>query len=152
MEEQEPTGKPERKRKRTGQLSGVQIMFAAILAIGLALAINLSSLINSARPLQEKFRQLSDEITRLEREQANLIVERDFARSDAYVESWARNEGKMVRPGDVLVIPVPSGLNLEPTPVPEFSVAVETTPPEPEAWMLWWALFFDTPPPNLGGS
>lgn len=152
MERIPPTDKTDRKRKRTGQLSGVQVMFAAILAIGLALAINLSSLINSARPLQEKHRQLSDEITRLEREQANLIVERDYARSDAYVENWARNEGKMVKPGDVLVVPVPSGLNLEATPIPELGVAVETTLPEPEAWMLWWALFFDSPPPAFGGS
>lgn len=143
--------KIERKRKRTGQLSGVQIMFAAILAIGLALAINLSSLINSARPLQEKYRQLADEIVRHERDQAALVVERDQAESDAYVESWARNEGKMVRPGEVLVVPVPSGLNIQPTPIPEPEIAVETTPPEPQPWMLWWALFFDSPPPDIGG-
>ncbi|MBI5669453.1 MAG: hypothetical protein HZC41_15725 [Chloroflexi bacterium] len=141
----------EKKRKRTGQLSGVQIMFAAILAVGLALAINLSSLINSARPLQDKYRQLADEITRLERDQANLIIERDFARSDAYVENWARNEGKMVKPGEVLVVPVPSGIDMQPTPIPEPEIAVETTPPEPQPWMLWWALFFDSPPPTIGG-
>ena len=29
-----------RKRKRSGQISGVQVMFAAILSIGLILAIN----------------------------------------------------------------------------------------------------------------
>lgn len=140
----------EKKRKRTGQLSGVQVMFAAILAIGLALAINLSSLINSARPLQEKYRQLSDEITQLERDQANLLVERDYARSDAYVESWARNQGKMVKPGEVLIVPIPSGIDMQPTPIPEMGVAVETTPPEPQPWMLWWSLFFDSPPPNVG--
>jgi cell division protein FtsB len=143
---------PEKKtRKRTGQLSGVQVMFAAILAIGLALAINLSSLITSAQPLQEKYRQLSTEIARLEREQAALVVERDYARSDAYVESWARAEGKMVKPGDVLVVPVPSGIGVEATlEAAAPGVAIETAPPEPQAWMLWWALFFDGPPPRLG--
>jgi cell division protein FtsB len=149
MQQSEQT---EKKRKRTGQLSGVQVMFAAILAIGLALAINLSSLINSARPLQEKYRQLSGEITQLDHDQASLLVERDYARSDAYVESWARDEGKMVKPGEVLIVPVPSGIDVQPTVVPEPGVTVETTPPEPQPWMLWWALFFDNPPPNIGGQ
>jgi cell division protein FtsB len=142
---------PETKRKRSNQLSSVQVMFAAILAIGLALAINLSSLVNSAQPLQEKYRQLTSEIVQLEQEQAALVVERDYAESDAYVENWARSDGKMVRSGEVLVVPVPSGIDIQPTVVPQIEVAVETTPPKPETWMLWWALFFDSPPPALGG-
>jgi cell division protein FtsB len=139
------------KRKRTGQLSGVQVMFAAILAIGLALAINLSSLVGSAQPLQEKNRELLSEIARLQKEQAALIIERDYARSDAYVENWARSGGKLVRPGEVLVIPVPSGLEDAATPAPVLPASIETQPPEPAAWMLWWALFFDSPPPDLNG-
>lgn len=140
--------RPERRRPR--QLSGVQIMFAAVLAVGLALAINLSSLVASSRPLQELYQQVSAEIRALEREQAQLYSERDFARSDAFVETWARNEGKMVRPGEVLVIPVPAGEQLmaEATPEPTPALIIETTPPEPEPWMVWWALFFDAPPPR----
>ncbi|MBL8162283.1 MAG: hypothetical protein JNJ61_09885, partial [Anaerolineae bacterium] len=41
------------KRRRTGQLSGLQVMFAAILAIGLILGLNFTSLITAGRPLQE---------------------------------------------------------------------------------------------------
>ncbi len=137
------------KRRRTGQLSGLQVMFAAILAIGLILGLNFTSLITAGRPLQELYGSVSQEIERLEAEQAELLVERDYARSDAYVESWARDEGKMVRPGDVLVIPVPSDVVVEATPEPLPNINVETTPPEPENWTLWWRLFFDTPPPRF---
>ena len=135
------------KRKRRGQLSGVQIMFAAVLAIGLALVISLSSRILAGQPLEAAYERVLAEIDQLKLEQAELIEERDYVRSDAFVESWARDEGKMVREGEVLVIPVPSGQNIEPTPTPLAPVDAVTTPPEPEPWTIWWELFFDSAPP-----
>lgn len=137
------------ERKRTGQLSGLQIMFAAILAIGLILGLNFTSLVASGQPLQELFRQVNSEIERLQQEQAALIQERDYAQSDAYVARWARSEGKLVLPGEVLVIPVPSGVQAEATLVAEPTVAIETRPPEPEPWQVWWAMFFDSAPPKF---
>lgn len=142
--------RPQRpERKRTGQLSGLQIMFAAILAIGLILGLNFTSLVTAGQPLQQLYNQITDEIVQLQNEQGELIRERDYAQSDAYVENWARDEGKMVKPGEVLVIPVPSGTIAETTPEPAPEIAVETRPPEPENWQLWWALFFDSPPPQF---
>jgi cell division protein FtsB len=143
--------KPRGKRKRTGQLSGMQVMFAAILGIGLLLAINFSSRITAGQPLQEAYLRVQAEIEDLKRQQADLIALRDYVRSDAYVEAWARDEGAMIRAGDVLVFPVPAtGSQAEPTPVPlQPSVPVETTPPKPEPWQVWWALFFDGPPPQF---
>jgi cell division protein FtsB len=142
--------KPKRpERKRTGQLSGLQIMFAAILAIGLILGLNFTSLIASGQPLQELYQQVNGEIDKLQKEQAALIQERDYAQSDAYVAQWARSEGKMVLPGEVLVVPVPSGAQAEATLAPEPTVEIETRAPEPEPWQVWWAMFFDSPPPKL---
>lgn len=143
-EKEQPT-----ERRRSGQLSGVQIMFAAILAIGLFLAIGLSQRITAGQPLQGAYDRVAAEIVGLQQEQTALLATRDYVQSDAFVERWARDEGKMIRPGDVLIIPVPSGPNIEPTPIPELEVPVETVPPEPEPWMLWWALFFDGPPPQF---
>jgi cell division protein FtsB len=136
-------------RRRPGQLSGVQIMFAAILAIGLFLAIGLSQRITAGQPLQDAYDRVEAEIAVLQHEQAALMATRDYVQSDAFVERWARDEGKMIREGEVLIIPVPSGANVEPTPIPEPQVPVETTPPDPEPWMLWWALFFDSAPPQF---
>jgi cell division protein FtsB len=137
-------------RKRTGQLSGLQIMFAAILAIGLILGINFTTLVASGQPLQQLYQQVQAEIKQLEQEQIQLIQERDYARSDAYVARWAREEGKMVLPGEVLVIPVPAQTNAEVAPTtPEITFPIETSPPDPDPWQVWWALFFDTPPPRF---
>lgn len=139
----------ENKRKRPRQVSSVQVTFAAILAIGLLLAINFSSRITAGQPLQEAYNRARSEVEALQREQQDLVALRDYVQSDAYVEQWARDEGKMVRPGERLVIPVPAGLILEPTPIPASPLNIETAPPQPETWTVWWSLFFDTDPPQI---
>ncbi|MCA9908419.1 MAG: septum formation initiator family protein [Anaerolineae bacterium] len=145
------TPKPEKspQRKRGGQPSSIQIMFAAILAIALILAINFSSRIAATQPLQQTYDEVRAEIDRLRAEQSSLIQERDYVRSDAYVEAWARDEGKMVRPGEVLVIPVPSAVDVDTTLPDTAFVEVETSPPQSDPWVVWWELFFDTPAPDL---
>jgi cell division protein FtsB len=146
-----PARQPERRpaKRRNRQLSGVQIMFAAILAIGMVLGINFSSRIASSQPLRTYYAGMETEIAALQQEQQRLIDERDFAQSEAYVEQWARGEGKMVRPGEVLVIPRPIAPVVQATPTPlPLIVDVETTAPEPETWELWWSLLFDSPPPG----
>jgi cell division protein FtsB len=142
------------ERKNKGQVSGLQVMFATMLAVSLILAINFTSRIAANQPLQEALERVQTEITQLRQEQAELIRERDYVQSDAYVEAWARSDGRMVMPGDVLVVLIPDenvSVNApiqaaEPTPF----VPIETTPPQPETWELWWALFFDSPPPDFG--
>src|SRR5690606_1914502 len=101
------------------QISSVQVMFAAILSIGLILAINFSSRISDGQPLQEVYNRVVSEIATLEAEQVALTAQRDYVLSDAYVERWAHDDGKMVRPGEVLVVPVPSGSEIIATPIPQ---------------------------------
>ncbi len=134
----------------TSHLSSLQIMFAAILAIGLILAINFSTRITSNRTQREIYAQVEMEVEQLMEEQATLIAERDYVQSDGFVEQWARGEGKMVRAGEVLVVPlVPVSPQSQTTVTPPTFVEVQTSPPQPENWMLWWALFFDSPPPSF---
>jgi cell division protein FtsB len=148
VEQPQPTTQP-KKRKRNDQLSSIQVMFAAILAVGLLLAINFSSRITAGQPLQEAYNRAQDEIEQLQHEQEVLIAERDYVQSDAFVELWARDEGKMVRPNEVLVIPVPAVNSLpQPQANPTQSVPIQTSAVKPENWQVWWALFFDAPPPK----
>jgi len=125
-------------------------MFAAILAIGLILGLNFTRLFSAGQPLQQTYNQITTEIAQLEDDQAGLIQERDYVQSDSYVADWARDEGKMLQPGEHLVIPVGSengGVEATAEPVPQASV--QTTPPEPPSWQLWWSLFFDSAPPQF---
>lgn len=145
----QPSPPPQRGGRYSG-LTGIQIMFAAIIAIGLILAINFSSRITSSRPLNEFYLSVENEIQRLRQEQATLIAEKAYAESPAYVQQWARADGKMIRPGEILVVPISVGLPPTPTPIPPIFDDVQTSPEGPQNWELWWALMFDSPPPNLG--
>lgn len=145
----------QRPRKSRRQLSSTQVMFAVILAIALMLAVQFSSRINDERNLTQIRDTVEEEIALLRREQTELIGQLSFVQSDAYVEQWARAEGRMVRDNMVLVIPVPSNTTIqqnlvEETQVLQTIIQLETTLPDPEPWQLWWTLFFDMPPPQPG--
>lgn len=145
---------PPRKPRRTRQLSSTQVMFAVILAIALMLAVQFSSRIAEERNLATIQESVQDEIEALRLEQAELIDELNYVQNDAYVEEWARSEGRMVRENMVLVIPIPSNTTMEQAAQEEAFIPpvapIQTTLPEPDAWELWWALFFDFEPPQLG--
>jgi cell division protein FtsB len=154
------SGQPTRQRTASSnadnrpdhQISSTQVVFAVILAIGLMLAINFSNRITDERRLQNVRSAVEQEIELLRREQADLIDQLAYAESPAYVEAWAHSEGKMVRQGETLVIPVPadtslSNLQTDNPPVTD-NFDIETTLPDPDPWELWWGLFFDSPPPG----
>lgn len=145
----------QQRRKSGRQLSSTQIMFAVILAIALMLAVQFSSRINDERSLNQIRDTVEEEIALLRSEQTELIEELNFVGSDAYVEQWARAEGRMVRDSMVLIIPIPSNTTIQQALVEETQalptdIQLETTLPEPEPWQLWWTLFFDVPPPQQG--
>ncbi len=145
-----PEPAPDRNGNGSRQLSSLQIVFASILAIGLLLAINFSNRIAAGQVAQARLASLRGEIATLEAQLADLRVELDYVRSDKYVESWARSDGKMVRPGEVLVVPVPAGAPIatpQPTPATPSSALLVEEEPIMENWRLWWALFVDDPPP-----
>jgi len=132
-------------------VSGTQVMFAVILALALMLAINFSGRVSADRQLSNIRDTVLREIDLLKREQGDLIARLAYVQSDAFVGDWARSEGKMVRDGDVLILPVPVNASADAaTPAPISNPAPpQTRPQQAENWQLWWALFFDSPPPSL---
>ncbi len=140
------------RRRNTRQISSTQVMFAVILAIGLMLAIQFSSRIEQDQDLSNIKNTILEEIDLLQRERAELERELAFVESDAYVENWAHSEGRMIREGEVLVIPIPAAASLAQSIQeiePEIAAPIDTTLPDPVMWHLWWALFFDRPPPEF---
>ncbi|MDW8325592.1 MAG: hypothetical protein RMK99_03405 [Anaerolineales bacterium] len=84
----------------------------------------------------EAARRAQTEVAALERERAILLTQVAYATTDAAVIAWAHEHGKMVQPGEVLVVPmIPTGAA---TPVPP-PIVPPTPPPN---WQLWLALFF----------
>ena len=130
-------------------LTSIHVMLAVALAIGLVLTLNFSGRIKLDHDLGRIHARFAAEIEALLDEQRDLIEELGYVKSDAYVEYWARDEGKMIREGEVLILPKSSGApsltRQSVIPLVEF----QTTAPEPANWELWWALFFDGEPPRL---
>ena len=141
---------PPPRRKPRQQLSSMQIVFAAILSIGLLLVINLSGRIARGQQMDAERARLQATIDVLQTEQVALRRERDYAESDAKVEQWAHSNGKMVREGEVLVIPIP-GREPDVTPTPTSPATrlarTEATERRESSWHLWWQLFFEGDPP-----
>jgi len=137
-------------RRSGGQrLTSIQVMLAVVLAFGLVVTLNFSGRIKLDRDLARIHARFAAEIDTLLEEQQNLIEELSYVKSDAYVEYWARDEGKMIRDGEVLIMPqsgvVQGTAARSSVPLVEF----QTTAPEPANWELWWALFFDGEPPTF---
>jgi cell division protein FtsB len=138
-----------RAPRRNRSINGTQLMFAVIIAIALMLAINFSSRVSADRDLRQVRDRVDAEIEALRREQGELIQRLAYVQSDAFIEAWAHSEGRMVREGEVLWVLFPSANTTDAQAVATPQVVVEvpiTKPTEP--WHLWWALFFDNPPPG----
>lgn len=138
-----------RAPRRGRSINGTQLMFAVIIAIALMLAINFSSRVGADRDLRNVRDRVDNEIEALRREQGELIERLAYVQGDAFIEAWAHSEGRMVREGQVLLVlfPQESSSNDSAVATPEFVVNVPQAKP-PEAWQLWWTLFFDNPPPG----
>jgi hypothetical protein len=128
--------------------SNLQIMFSAILAISLLLAISFSGRIAAGHKVEAERDNLLNEIGTLRAQATALRAQYDYVNSDAFIENWTHGEGKMVKSGEVLVVPVPGKVTPQPTPTPLPPELSASPTPEAQTWTLWWRLFFDSPPPN----
>lgn len=151
--QQRPTSEravPRRERpQRRQRISGVQVVFLAIMAIGMLLTINFSARISRGQAYDDLKTNVEATIDALRAENIRLRRELDYVQSDAAVEEWAHREAKMVRPGEVLVVPVPGLVLPTATPQPITSTNFQPDNPEPKVPTvdLWWSLFFDSEPP-----
>jgi cell division protein FtsB len=130
--------------KRPLRLTNVQVILLALVVIGGRLVIDFSQRIVEGQQKVEEQERLEGEIDSLLQEQEDLEADKVYYSSPAFVEEWAHNEGKMVREGETLVVPLYRQSEAAPavTPQPVVDPAVEEIP----SWQVWWALFFEREP------
>jgi cell division protein FtsB len=128
--------------ERLPGLIGVpQVLLVVSLAIGLAVIVDFNRRLANAQRLVNDATQLANEVATLQAQREILLTARAYANSDQAVEDWARSQGKLIQPGEVIVVPLPPG-GVTPTPVPP----PLPTPVEVPNHDLWWSLFFDKLP------
>jgi cell division protein FtsB len=133
-------------RQRRLPLSNLQIILIALIIIGGRLAIDFSKRIIEGQDKVDEQRALEAEIAALEAERRQLEASKAYYSSPGFVEAWAHDEGKMVRDGERLVVPVYEDIPEAP---PEQRVSAPAAEPAIPVWQVWWTLFFDTTPPPI---
>lgn len=123
-------------------LSNLQIVLLALAVVGGRLIFDFTQRILEGQGKVTEQRELEAEIATLTQEQQRLEAEKAYYGSPAYIEAWAHDQGKMVRDGEILVIP-----QFDQTTQTGIAVTSPDTVKSPTVWHIWWSLFFDGPPP-----
>ena len=125
------------KQKQSNNLSHWLIALALIMLIPLLTGFN--GRLAIIRQMHQEELQLTQAMAEEQARRAELEELHAYVKSNAYVEYWARVEARMVRPGEVAVIPVAQ--EATPTPVPPTPSPNPPVSPPGE----WWNVFFDPP-------
>jgi cell division protein FtsB len=129
-------------------ISGTQFAAIVVLTITLFLIIDLGRRTTAGYYVSQAEKKLKAEIRAELAFKQRLIERLEYVKTDAFVEQWAREQARMVRPGDrpLILVPfaAPSG---EPAAVQPIDTA-SLTGPEPN-WHHWWRLFFNSEPGTL---
>jgi cell division protein FtsB len=112
---------------------------AVIVGVVAALFIlgDLNRRMDDARQMERGARALASQVAGLEAEAVALQTQMAGVTSEAVIESWAHSEGKLVRDGEKLIVPIaPPGAPTPgaPTPTPY--------PDPPSPWLVWSELLF----------
>jgi cell division protein FtsB len=112
-----------------------KIGLIAVAVILFFLVMDLNSRLNELSRLTSQRDQAATVVAELESTLGVLKTQVEYARSEGAVEEWAYGEGKMVRPGENLIIPLsPPGTTPQP-------VLLPTQVVEPvQNWEIWMAL------------
>ena len=128
--------------KRGLNISPTQVIVVVLIVIGLSVIIDFNRKIQAGQKITSEANQMRSEVTALAATKAALATELAYVSSDAYVASWAHNDGRYVQSNEVLVVPVPAK---NATAVPSTPARIIQKPPS--NFDIWWALFFES-----GGS
>jgi len=125
-----PIGKPNRS-----QLT-LSILLLTALLIGGLIVWGFWQQFALAKQLRLEEKKLESQVAAARKRNEELASELTYVQSDEYVERWARENLRMAKPGEVVVVPLWAEME-------EDAPAQETPPPEPSksksAWQEIWS-------------
>ena len=109
----------------------------AIFILLFFLLMGLSARVNELNQLTDQYEMMKTEVNALRSTNDNLETRIAYATSVAAVDEYARERGYMVKPGEVLVVPISPKIE---TPIVAMTpeIATEDIP----NWKIWYQLFF----------
>jgi cell division protein FtsB len=120
-----------------GQTRIPTIWILAIVVLGILVLGDLNRRMADARRLEQDTLILQTEVAAMATERIDLMTRVAEATSEKVVAAWAREDAKMVRPGEVLVVPVgPPGAT------PALGESSEGLEDDVSNFEIWLALLF----------
>ena len=135
------SSRPGGKTPARPPLTLLQVLVIIGLVAGLLVMLDFNRRQAEAQRLEADRSVAATEVAQLEKEHSALQTQVAYATTDAAVVAWAHEQGKLTQNNEVLVVP------LLPTPAPSPAAPPPQAPPPRPAWILWWDLFVDLPPP-----
>ncbi len=121
-------GRVEIKPQRIAIFAGIVVLLFLIMEFN-ARAVELGRLSRDAATVAAR-------ATEVMLQQYNLQTAATYATSDISVEEWARDQNRMIKPGDVLVIPVQKPGTTPPAQQPQVFAPPSTPVSNWDVWML----------------
>lgn len=130
-----------KNRERRLPLPPVDIITVLVCTVAIFFALAFGGKALESYRLRRHNEKLGQEIAALEQETAELQARLTYVQSPEYVEQVAREQYKMVKPGERLIIPISrrgAVVVTTPTPSPPTSELISEQPAS--YWTAWWEL------------
>jgi cell division protein FtsB len=130
-----------KKKRPASKLPVAQFVAIIALSISIFLIVDLGRRAAANYRVQREAYRLTQEVEAMHQHQAKLLARRSYVASDLYVEEVARNELKWARPGEtvIVVLPTPAAITSQTNPTSQEVAVQQTAHTAAEAW---WQLFF----------
>jgi cell division protein FtsB len=130
-----------KKKRQSSKVPLAQFVAIIALSISIFFIVDLGNRAAANYRVQREAERLSQEVEMARRYQEKLLARRSYVASDLYVEEMARQELKWARPGETVMVVMPTSEAT--TQLPQQNVQTATlgaivhTPAQ-----AWWLLFF----------
>jgi cell division protein FtsB len=128
------------KKRRQIKAPALQLLAIVALTIILLLIVDFGRRAAANYRIQLEAERLTHELAAAKRFQNRLLHQRTYAASDLYVEKVARNEFKWSKPGETVVIVVPTNTEADTRPDPARRITGSAGAVTPQ--QAWHKLFF----------
>ncbi|MFN2192685.1 MAG: hypothetical protein ACK2UG_10120 [Candidatus Promineifilaceae bacterium] len=126
-------------------LSLPQILILAGIVFGVFIGFDLNRRAQAGALMEANEEVMVEKVSIEKTRQVELVMTREYVKSEAYVEDYARNEAGQLKPGEKRIVPLFVDVTPIATPVP-------TSTPDPaynaRPWQAWWRLLTDAPMPT----
>jgi cell division protein FtsB len=85
-----------------------QFLLIAALILVVPLIVDINERVSDIRRKRQELTRLDTELAEVKAEHEALLEELEFVNGDAYLEQWARTDARMTKPGEVVIIPLPT--------------------------------------------